>query len=150
LNIERQEEFCLSERRLILEEILSKKNPEGYADPTAYKAVLAADHFDYRPVVYICSPYSGNKTENQKKARSYCRFAVDSGVIPLCPHLLLPQFMDEETERDLALFMDLVLMSKCKEVWVFGEKVTKGMRIEIARARKRGQKVRFLSEEKGR
>lgn len=36
----------------------------------------------------------------------------------------LSQFMDENNpnERDLALFVDLVVMGKCQEVWVFGDK----------------------------
>ena len=30
----------------------------------------------YRPVVYVCSPYSGNVEENVQNARRYCRFAL--------------------------------------------------------------------------
>ena len=130
-----------------MDEILSRKNSEGYTDMTAYKAILSADGFDYRPLVYICSPYSGDIKKNTDNARKYCRYAVDKGVIPMCPHLLFPQFMREDTERDLALFMDLVLLTKCAAVWVFGDTVTDGMRLEINRAEKRGQEVRFIEEE---
>lgn len=55
------------------------------------------------PVVYICSRYSGDVKQNTEMARRYCRYAVDQGYIPLAPHLLLPQFLSEETERDLAI-----------------------------------------------
>ena len=41
-----------------------------------------------RPLVYICSPFSGDIEGNTKKAREYSRFAVDQGAIPLAPHLL--------------------------------------------------------------
>lgn len=130
-----------------MDEYLSKKNSEGYSDPTAHKAVIRADRYDYRPVVYICSPFSGDTEENMEKARGYCRYAVDKGVIPLAPHLLLPQYMDEGTERDLALFMDLVLLTKCKEVWVFGGRITEGMQTEITNASRRGMPVRFIKRE---
>jgi hypothetical protein len=61
-------------------------------------------------------------------------------------HLLLPQFMDDNNpkERDLALFIDLVIMGKCQEVWVFGDRISDGMAIEIAKAKKRGQGVKYF------
>ena len=65
------------------------------------------------PVVYICSRYSGDVKRNTEMARHYCRYAVDQGCIPLAPHLLLPQFLSEETERDLAISIDLRFLSLC-------------------------------------
>ena len=59
------------------------------------------------PIVYICSPYSGDVEKNTEAARRYCRYAADRGFIPLAPHLLFPQFLSEETERELAIRMDL-------------------------------------------
>ena len=65
----------------------SKRNTEGYYDPTAYEALAKIEReakaHAFRPMVYICSPLSGNITANQRNARRYCRFAVDSGCIPL-------------------------------------------------------------------
>ena len=49
-------------------------------------------------LVYICSPYSGDVKTNTEKAKDYCRFAVEKGNVPIAPHLLFPQFMDEESE----------------------------------------------------
>ena len=72
---------------------------------------------------------------------------VDKGGIPLAPHLLFPQFMEEEKERELALFMDIVLLSKCSELWVFGDVITDGMRKEISYAQKRGKIVKLIGEE---
>ena len=92
------------------------KNPEGYADTVPYQALTNIDKEQkkYRPIVYICSAFSGDVEGNTMKARAYSRFAVDQGMIPIAPHLLLPQFMKEETERDLAMFMDIAILSKCK------------------------------------
>lgn len=127
---------------------ISKYNSEGYADPTAHEAVrnIEKEQKKWRPLVYICSPYSGDVVGNTEKARRYSRFAVDKGVIPLTAHLLLPQFMSEKTERDLALFMDMVLMSKCEEVWVFGKDITSGMAAEIAKAKKKNMTIRYFAE----
>ena len=104
------------------------RNPEGYADPVPYQAVSNMDKEQkrYMPMVYICSAYSGDVEGNTEKARRYSRFAVDAGKIPIAPHLLLPQFMEEESERELAMFMDIAILSKCRELWVFG-KPTAGM-----------------------
>ena len=101
----------------------------------------------WRPLVYICSPYADDPEGNTGKARKYSRFAVDEGCIPLAPHLLLPQYMDEETERELAMYMNKVILSKCEEVWVFGERLTAGMAEEIQRANKWKKKIRFFTED---
>ena len=61
--------------------------------------------------------------------------------------LMFPQFMDDgnPAERELAIFMDIVLMGKCREVWVLGDTVSEGMEEEISRARKRRQPIRFFN-----
>lgn len=106
------------------------------------------DRRKYRPLVYICSAFSGDEEGNVEKARRYSRFAVDSGAIPLAPHLLLPQFMDEGKERGLAMFMDMVFLGKCEEIWVFGSEVrpSEGMKAEIRRAECRNMKIRYFTE----
>lgn len=123
------------------------KNPEGYADSVPYLAITNIDkeHKKYRPIVYICSAFSGDMEGNTKKARAYSRFAVDQGAIPIAPHLLLPQFMNEETERSLAMFMDIAILSKCKELWVFGSP-TAGMQAEIAYAEKKQMTIKYFDE----
>lgn len=128
---------------------ISKYNSEGYLDPTAHDAIvnIEKDRKKWRPLVYICSPYSGEVEMNTQKARRYSRFAVDMDAIPLAAHLLLPQFMSESIERDLALFMDMVFIGKCEEMWVFGKNISPGMAAEIAKARKRNMTIRYFTEE---
>lgn len=127
---------------------VSYRNPEGYADPVPFWAISNMDTVQkrYMPMVYICSVYRGDVEENVCKARKYCRYAVDKGVIPIAPHLLLPQFMEEETERELAMFMDIAILSKCKELWVFGEP-TAGMQNEIAYAKRKQMTVKYFNED---
>ena len=122
------------------------RNAEGYKDPTTAEAIRRTEGFGYRPLVYICSKYRGDIELNTQKARAYCRMAVDKGCIPVAPHLFLSQFMEEEKERDLAMFMDLVLLTKCEELWACGE-ISEGMEKEIAYARKRKMKIRIFKEE---
>ena len=124
---------------------LDYKNNEGYVDPTPYEAIFKEPRFAFHPVVYIASPYTGDIENNVIKARRYARFAVDKGYIPLVPHLLLPQFMDEKTERVKALFFARVLMDRCLEVWVFGTP-SEGMCREISHAKKHRKLIRYFNE----
>lgn len=121
------------------------RNKEGYADPTPFEAIYKEPRFEFHPVVYIASAYAGDIEKNVAKARKYARFAVDEGCIPLAPHLLLPQFMDEKTERSKALFFARILMDRCLEVWVFG-RPSEGMRREIVHAKKHRKLIRYFTE----
>lgn len=80
---------------------ISKFNTEGYYDPTPYEAlknipmnkeIEGSPHtgraFAYRPIVFICSPFADDLERSICKARDYCRFAVDEGMIPIAPHLI--------------------------------------------------------------
>ena len=42
--------------------------------------------------------------------------------------------------------MGLVLLSKCMELWVFGERISEGMAIEIEKAKQRGRTIRYFDE----
>ena len=134
---------------------LSKYNSEGYHDPTTYGALSKiekkekAAKKEYRPLVYICSPFAGDVENNISMARVYSRFAVRNACIPLAPHLLFPQFMDDSVpaERSIALFMGMVLLSKCEQVWVFGNIISKGMAAEIKKAEKKNMPIRYFTEE---
>ncbi len=129
------------------------KNAEGYADPTAFGAFCSIEKEEkalraFRPIVYICSPYAGDTENNTAAARRYSRFAVEAGYIPIAPHLLFPQFLDDNnpTERELGLFFGNAIMSKCAEMWVFGDRISEGMEAEIKRATWKGHRIRYFSE----
>lgn len=134
---------------------ISRYNGEGYHDPTTYEALSEirreekAARMGYRPLVYICSPFAGDTKGNTEKARRYSRFAVRNTCIPFAPHLLFPQFMDDvkSAERAIALFMGMVLLGKCDQMWVFGSTISKGMAAEIEKAEKRQIPIRYFTEE---
>lgn len=54
-----------------------KYNSEGYYDPTTYEALMKIEQEEraarkaanYRPLVYICSPYAGDVEKNTCRAR---------------------------------------------------------------------------------
>ena len=80
---------------------INKFNSEGYYDPTTYEALTNIEKEEralraFRPIVYICSPYAGDVTANIENARRYSRFAVDTGYIPIAPHLLFPEVRAED------------------------------------------------------
>jgi hypothetical protein len=130
----------------------NKFNNEGYYDPTAYEAL---NHIEqetkkatYRPLVFICSPYSGDIEGNTKKAARYCRFAYSKNVVPFAPHLHNPNFLDENIadERSAGIKLGLELLSKADELWCFGKDSTEGMLIELAYAIKNKIPIRYFNE----
>ena len=131
---------------------ISKRNGEMYADPTAYEALtkveLEQKKDKHRPLVYICSPYSGDVEHNKQNARRYSRFAAMRGYIPITPHLLYPQFLDDDrpSERELGLLFGNTLMDQCAEVWAFGAHVSRGMKAEIERAKQMRFRIRYFTE----
>ncbi len=133
---------------------ISKYNCEGYPDPTAHKALTAIEQEHrslraFRPIVYVCSPYAGDIAGNTEAARRYSRFAVEAGYIPIAPHLLFPQFLNDADprERELGLFFGNALMSKCSEIWVFGSRISPGMESEIKRAKWKNFLLRYYTED---
>lgn len=140
-------------------EKISKTNAEGYQDPTAYQALMRiemekekavkAKGRRYRPFVYICSPYSGDTVANVESACRYSRFAADQGFIPLAPHLLFTRFLNDSvrTERELGLLFGKALMGICRELWVFGERISDGMLGEMERAKRKGYRIRYFSND---
>ena len=117
-----------------------------------YKELL--EKFDkadkYYPLVYVCSPFRGNIDENIINARKYSRFAFDKKNIPITPHLLYPQFINDNDlfERNIASHkINYVLIGLCKEMWVFGDVITEGMEREILIAKKRKMRIRYFSKD---
>lgn len=136
---------------------IDKYNSEGYHDPTTYQAMrkLLRDELKrrygtgYRPLIFICSPFAGDIEANTERAKNYSQFAVEQYAIPLAPHLLYPQFMNEHDpdSRKLGLFFGRVLLGKCQELWVFGNTVSEGMSYEILKAQKHNMPIRYFTED---
>ena len=124
------------------------RNSERYPDPIINEEVWnTAMEKRAKPIVYICSPYSGDVDRNIEKACRYSRFAADEGYVPITPHLWMPLFLSEETEREMAISLDLRLIDVCSELWVCGDVISDGMRREMAYAAGTGTIIQHIKEE---
>ena len=130
------------------------RNVEGYMDVVPYQAITNIERemkarAGFRPLVYICAPFSGAIERNKKRATEFAAFAYKNGCIPMTPHLLF-SFMDDGKVEECvsALHMDMVLMGKCKEVWVLsGNGITPGMHKEIKKATSWGKNIRYFNND---
>ena len=121
-------------------------NGPGIPAPDAKLSLLKEGKPD-KPLVYVASPFSGDVERNIMNARRYCRFAAESGAVPLAPHLLLPQFISEKNEREAAMLMNRAILGRCDELWMFGGRITDGMAAEIAKAQKRRIPIRYFTDD---
>lgn len=55
--------------------------------------------------------------------------------------------MSEQTERELAMFMDMVLLGRCEQIWVFGNQISNGMAAEIEKAKQNNMKIRYFTDD---
>lgn len=101
--------------------------------------------------IFVCSPYSGEtaeeKAENVDLAKKACKYvAREKGFMPVAPHLYFTRFLDDEDEgdRDKGIGYGLCLLDLCDEVWVFGTRISTGMKTEIRHAEDRGIPVRYI------
>ena len=93
-------------------------------------------------VTYICHRFRDDQATNVTRVRDICA-ALKHECVPLAPHLLLPWYLDEATERDLALQHCVRLVATADEVRVYGP-VSEGMTLEIAEAHRLGISVIYV------
>ncbi len=100
-------------------------------------------------LVYICSPLRGDMKQNISRAHEYCAYAADCGVIPLAPHTIFTNYLDDTNpeQRKRGLAMGLELLKRCDEIWVVGDALSEGMKGEIALAKKEHIPRLYVSEE---
>lgn len=97
-----------------------------------------------RPVAYICSPYRGDTKKHTIYARRLLKNALQLGCAPICPHLYLPQVLDDNDpdEREQGLQAGLALLRVCDVVLVgYRHGVSEGMKAEIQLATDLGKRV---------
>jgi hypothetical protein len=101
-----------------------------------------------KDLYYVCSPLRGEtkfeEKTNSSRAEVYERMAeVRYDCRAIAPHSFLPKYLDDSVseERQLALKIGLELLSVCKKLVIFGDKITEGMAREIAFANANGIEV---------
>lgn len=102
-----------------------------------------------RKVVFISHPLRGDLEGNTNKVKEICRELINDDIIPLAAHLLFPTFLDDniQEERETGMKGTLELLSRSDEVWVYGEKISEGMKKEIELAQRLGIPVVYKSDE---
>jgi len=73
---------------------MDRYNAEGYPDPTAAEAlenIMREEKAkNYKPCVFICSPFAGDIEKNLNKAREYLKFAVEARNHTFCSSSAIP------------------------------------------------------------
>lgn len=97
-------------------------------------------------LIYVASPFAGDMEQNIEYAKQACRAVMESGHAFFAPHLLYPSILDDTVpeERQLGIDMGLSMLSRCNELWVFGETISAGMQAEIQEAQRIGIPVRRM------
>lgn len=97
--------------------------------------------------VYICSPLGGDVQENLERAKRYMEFALRSGTAPVVPHFYALCLNDGDPhEREIGIAAGLNLIWFCDEMWIFGNRITEGMKTEIQFCKNLNIKMRHISE----
>ena len=99
-------------------------------------------------LIYICSPYRGDKKKNTENAKRYCRWVEYGNRMPIAPHLYFTQFLDEEFDRWKGMYWGKYLMQYCTEIDIFCNELTEGMIEEIEEAKKLGIKMKFFNSDR--
>lgn len=91
-------------------------------------------------LVYIASPYAGDVEANVAFAKDACRYAMEQGATPVAVHLLYPQILDDAVpaEREAGIRMGLRVLESCDELWLCGNRMSHGMKAELAAAEQLG------------
>lgn len=97
-------------------------------------------------VAYVCAPLAGDLKKNISNAKKFGKFLFDRGMAPVIPHIYAEILDDKEPyDRELGMNADRSLLFKCDEMWVFGDKFTKGMKEEIHFAKMINMKIKYIS-----
>ena len=126
------------------------KGFEAYWAQAMMYQILLSDHFE--PETYICSPLRADTVKgvemNISAVRAYmCYSIMKMGQNVTAPHAFLPMVLDDEVpeEREVALQFGLVILKKCKRMFVCGRQLSSGMLGEINRAFVLGKEIRVFN-----
>ena len=97
--------------------------------------------------VYICSPLGGNIEKNLEQVKHYTKYALKCGTAPVVPHFYALCLDDNDPkEREIGIAAGLNLLWFCDEMWVFGDRITEGMKTEIQFCKNLNINMRHISD----
>ena len=121
----------MEENEIIIEKI------NNAAERIALRIQIACNKITgKKKVIYVCSPCRGNVAANISWAKLYVELILREGHTPIAPHVFYSEFINDEDSRDreIALEAGKNILSRCDEVWVFGNHISEGMKSEIRMA----------------
>ena len=98
-----------------------------------------------KKTVFIAHPISGDIEGNAKKVLEICKQVHSKYSIPVAPYLVSLQYLNDEVKEDRELGIEANLESFHRgyidELWLFGDRISAGMKEEVLLARKLGIRV---------
>jgi hypothetical protein len=103
-----------------------------------------------RKLVFIAHPIRGDVASNMKKVFAICEQVHKEGHTPIAPYLIAPTHSNDEVlkNRELGVWANLTTFEHgyVDELWLYGDRISEGMKIEVALAKKLGIPVVAKSE----
>lgn len=85
--------------------------------------------------VFVAHPIAGDVEGNVKKVLTICRAIHTKDVIPIAPYIVSLQYLDDGVHEDRQLGIDAnrVCFERklIDEVWLFGDRISSGMKHEV-------------------
>ena len=104
-----------------------------------------------RKTVFVAHPISGDIKENMKRVLKICAQIHSPHVIPVAPYLAALQYLNDEVVEDRRLGIDAnhecFRRKYVDELWLYGDRISTGMRGEIELAIQHGIPVIPKTEE---
>jgi hypothetical protein len=90
-------------------------------------------------LVFIAHPVRGDVAGNLEKVKQLVRKAslYYSEITPIAPYYLYCNALDDndEHEREFGMIQSRFVLTKCDELWLCGDRISKGMKEEIKTAK---------------
>ena len=98
--------------------------------------------------VYICAPLGGDISGNLERVKRYAQYALKCGTAPVVPHFYAECLDDNNPEeRQIGMAAGQSLLWFCDELWLFGDKISEGMKAEIQLSRHLNIRTRKVRED---
>jgi len=89
--------------------------------------------------VFVAHPIAGDIEGNMKKVLAICEQIHSKEIIPIAPYLVSLQYLNDEVVEDRQLGIDAnhecFRRGYVDELWLFGDRISEGMKGEILLAR---------------
>ncbi|MEK7567551.1 MAG: DUF4406 domain-containing protein [Patescibacteria group bacterium] len=95
-----------------------------------------------KKIVFIAHPIAGDIENNMKKSLQICEDVHTKEIIPVAPYLVSLRYLNDNVieDRELGKEANLECFHRryLDELWLFGDKISSGMKEEILLARELG------------